>query len=49
MTIRFILDNDECTITPLKMAEAIIESEEFDYKELKELIAYLSVYTKYNV
>jgi len=49
MTIGFILDDDERMVTPLKTAEAIIESEEFDYKELKELIAYLSVYTKYNV
>lgn len=48
MQIGFILDDNEKSVTPMKVAEALIDQEEFTHKELKELIAYLSVYTKYH-
>lgn len=48
MIISFELEDREYKITPIKVAEALINSEQFHYDELKELIAYLSVYTRYN-
>ena len=48
MEILFSLDDDEKKVTPMGVAAALIESEEFNRQELKELIAYLSVYTRYN-
>ena len=48
MQVGFILDDHESEVTPLKTAEAIIESKQFSHNQLKELIAYLSVYTRYN-
>lgn len=48
MKIAFDLEVSEKKATPLKVAEALIDSELFSNKELKEIIAYLSVYTKYN-
>ena len=49
MTIGFTLEDHENEVTPLKTAEALIACEQFSIKDLKELIAYLSVYTRYNV
>ena len=48
MQIGFILDENEKRVTPMKTADALINSDQFDHQELKELIAYLSVYTRYN-
>ena len=48
MKIGFELDEHEATVTPIKVAEALIECGQFEHKDLKELIAYLSVYTKYH-
>jgi len=48
MKIGFELEEHETSVTPLKVAEALIECESFNSNELKELIAYLSVYTRYN-
>ena len=49
MKIIFRLASEEsAAITPLKTAEALIESGQFDDRELEELIAYLSVYIRYN-
>ena len=48
MNIGFVLNDDEDTVTPLKAAESIIDADVFSIKELKELIAYLSIYTRYN-
>lgn len=48
MEIGFILDDNEGDITPMRTAHALVSSGQFTHRELKELIAYLSVYTKYN-
>lgn len=48
MIIGFELEEHEKKITPMNTAAAIIESEQFTRQQLKELIAYLSVYTRYN-
>lgn len=48
MEIGFVLRDDEVTVTPLNTAEALISSGSFTIKDLKELIAYLSVYTRYH-
>ena len=48
MIIGFELEEHEKKITPMNTAAAIIESEQFTREQLKELIAYLSVYTRYN-
>lgn len=48
MKIGFELDEHEATVTPIKTAEALIECGIFSHKDLKELIAYLSVHTKYH-
>jgi magnesium-transporting ATPase (P-type) len=48
MKVAFILDDHESEVTPLKTVEAIIESNQFSHDEIKEIIAYLSVYTRYN-
>lgn len=48
MKIGFELDEHEAKVTPIKVAEALIECDQFDHKDLKEIIAYLSVYTKYH-
>ena len=48
MNIEFVLEDHEENITPLRTAEAIVSSEFFSVKDLKEIIAYLSVYTRYN-
>lgn len=48
MTIGFILEDNEKKVTPMKVATALVETEQFSRDELKELIAYLSVYTRYN-
>lgn len=48
MIISFELDEHESRVTPLKVADALISSDQFNREELKELIAYLSVFTRYN-
>lgn len=48
MQICFMLDDHETAVTPIKVANALIEDGGFTHKDLKEIIAYLSVYTKYN-
>ena len=48
MIIGFELESHEKRITPMNTANALIESEQFTREQLKELIAYLSVYTRYN-
>lgn len=48
MKIGFELDEHETKITPIKVADALIDCGQFDHKDLKEIIAYLSVHTKYN-
>lgn len=48
MQIGFTLEDHEAKVTPIKTAEALIECRQFDHKDLKEIIAYLSVYTKYH-
>lgn len=48
MKIGFELDEHEAVVTPIKVAEALIESGMFDYKDVKEIIAYLSIYTRYH-
>lgn len=47
MKIGFELEEHESKVTPIKIAEALIE-DGFSHNELKEIVAYLSVYTKYN-
>lgn len=49
MRVMFVLDDDEEKVTPMKVAEALIEDGHFSNKDLKELIAYLSVYIKYHM
>lgn len=49
MEIKFHLEEHEKRVTPLKMAEALVEQKEFTRDELKELIEYLSVYTRYHM
>ena len=48
MNIAFELDDNEKAVTPMKTADALIDWGGFTNKDLKELIAYLSVYTRYN-
>ena len=49
MKITFILDDHEDKITPMKIAQALAEgTPQLSNKDLKEIIAYLSVYTKYH-
>lgn len=48
MIVSFELDEHEDQVTPIKVADALISSDQFDREELKELIAYLSVFTRYN-
>ena len=48
MELGFILGDNEDRVTPMRTAEALVASGQFTHKELKEIIAYLSVYTKYN-
>ena len=48
MNIAFELNELEESVTPIKVAEALINCNQFDYRDLKELIAYLSVYTRYH-
>lgn len=48
MQLFFQLEDHETKVTPMKTADALINSDQFSYKELKELIAYLSVYTRYH-
>ena len=48
MQIGFTLEDHESKVTPIKVAEALIEDGSFGHKDLKEIIAYLSVYTKYH-
>lgn len=48
MELGFILDEKEDYVTPMRTAEALIAPDQFTRKQLKEIIAYLSVYTKYN-
>lgn len=47
MELGFILNENETSITAIKTADALIECGHFDERGLKEIIAYLSVYTKY--
>lgn len=49
MKVMFALDDNETKVTPMKVADALIEDGGFSNKDLKELIAYLSVYTKYHM
>ena len=48
MTVNLILDDNEDKITPMKIAEALIDSGQVTYLELKELVAYLSIFLDYN-
>ena len=48
MKIAYELEEHESYITPLKIAEALVDSGQLDHDEMKELIAYLSVFTRYN-
>ena len=48
MTINFVLNDNEDNVTPLKTAEALVDSGQVTYLELKELVAYLSVFFDYN-
>lgn len=48
MQIFFNLEDHENTVTPIKVANALIDCGSFTHKELKEIIAYLSVYTRYH-
>lgn len=49
MTIGFMLEENETKITPMKVADALIDSEALDAKDIKELVAYLTVWYKYNM
>ena len=49
MKIFYTLEEHEKEVTPMKVADALIEDGHFSNKDLKELIAYLSVYTKYHM
>lgn len=48
MIISFELDDHEDRVTPIMVADALISSDQFDREQIKELIAYLSVFTRYN-
>ena len=48
MQIGYTLEDYETKVTPMKIAEALIEDKSLTIKDLKEVIAYLSVYTKYH-
>ena len=48
MQVNFILDDDESVVTPMKIAEALADIPHLSVNQLKELVAYLSVYIKYN-
>lgn len=48
MKIGFELEPHESKVTPMKVADALIDSEQFGNQELKELSAYLSAFTRYN-
>ena len=48
MIIFFELDEHESQVTPIKVADALISSDQFNREGLKEFIAYLSVFTRYN-
>lgn len=48
MKLLFEMDAYESTITPIKLADALVECGTFDAKELGELGAYLSTYSAYN-
>ena len=51
MYIGIVLDDNESKVTPIKVANALIEalesSKEFPENGLKEIVAYLSVYNRY--
>ena len=51
MQIGFMMDDNEGKMTPIKVANALIEaldaSKEFPENGLKEIVAYLSVYNRY--
>lgn len=48
MKVMFILDDHEAKVTPMKVADALIEKSCLSNKDLEEIIAYLSFYTKYH-
>lgn len=49
MAISFVMEDDgKGETTPLNFANMIIDSGMYDCDELKELIAYLSIFTNYN-
>lgn len=51
MTMHISLDDNETRIEPIKLARNIVDmvnEERLTHKDVKELIAYLSVYTRYN-
>ena len=51
MYIGFVMDDNEGKMTPIKVANALIEaldaSKEFPDNGLREIVAYLSVYNRY--
>lgn len=52
MTLEFVFEEHEEKVTPIRVANALIETlllcKDFPEDGLKEIIAYLSVYTRYN-
>lgn len=48
MKIEFYLDNENDDTTPMRVAQALIDTKCFSYRELRELSDYLSIYARYN-
>lgn len=52
MYIGIVLDDNESKVTPIKVANALIEAldacKEFPENGLKELVAYLSIHNRYS-
>ena len=48
MDIQFVLNDDEDYVTPMKVADALVNVSSFSHKDIKEIIAYLTVWSKYN-
>lgn len=48
MKIEFYLDNGDERATPIRVAQALVDTKLFSYRELQEMSEYLSIYARYN-
>ena len=48
MEIGFMLNEHETEVTPMSTAMALTKCGQFDSTDIREIIAYLSIYVRYN-